>query len=108
MTNIEKNKISFNDSLSKSVFLSEKIVRPKRDWKILIILFVVFIIVSIGFDCYMYQQIASGDMYVDVNRSDVVIENLKTNDLQKILDNFNNKKTIISTLKVKKLVDPSL
>ena len=108
MTNIEKNKISFNDSLSKTVFLSEKIVRPKRDWRILVILFAVFLIVSIGFDFYMYQQVSSGDMYVDVNRSDVAIESLKKSDLQKILDNFDNKKTIITTLKIKNLVDPSI
>ena len=47
-------------------------------------------------------------MYVDVNRSDVAIESLKKSDLQKILDNFDNKKTIITTLKIKNLVDPSI
>lgn len=105
--NSVKTKIQ-NNNQSKELSLSDKIVNPRRDWNILLILFVVFIVASIGFDTYMYLQIVSGDMYVSVNRSDLTIEALKTTELQKILDNFEAKKVKITTLKIENLVDPSL
>lgn len=108
MNNNSKNKLIYIESSSESFFLSGKIVNPKRDWNILIILFIIFIIASIGFDFNMYQQIVGGDMYVSVKREELIIENLKTNDLKKILANFEAEKTLISTLKLENLVDPSL
>ncbi|MFH1454794.1 MAG: hypothetical protein ABIF22_00485 [bacterium] len=108
MNNIPKIKLSLDNSLSKPIPLSGGIVNPKRDWNILIILFLVFIVSSMGFDYYMYQQIVSGDMYVSVARTEIVIENLKSDDLKKILDNFETKKSKITTLKLENLVDPSL
>ena len=108
MNNNPQTKLLASDSLSKSMFLFGNIVNPKREWGILIILFVIFIVASIGFDFYMYQQIVSGDMYISVKREDLVIENLKSNDLQKILDNFETKKAKITTLKLENLVDPSI
>jgi hypothetical protein len=56
----------------------------------------------------MYQHIVSGDMYISVNKEDLVVENLNSNDLQKILDNFENKKSNIMNLKLENLVDPSI
>jgi hypothetical protein len=108
MNNISKTKIKTNNSFLEEISLSGKIVNPKRDWNILIILFVILIIASIGFDAYMYQQIVSGDMYVSVKREELVIEDLKTTELQKILDNFEAQKARITTLKIQNLVDPSI
>jgi hypothetical protein len=102
------NKLSPNESVSKSMFLFGNIVNPKRDWNILIIIFMVFTLGSVGYDYYLYQQIVSGDMYISVTREDIVVENLKSNDLQKILDNFEAKKAKITTLKLENLVDPSI
>lgn len=108
MNNIPINKLLSTDTLSKSVVSSTKIVNPKRDWNILIIIFIIFIIASVGFDFYMYQQITSGDMYISVNKNELTIENLKSLDLKKILDNFETKKSMIMTLKLENLVDPSI
>ncbi|MFH0755292.1 MAG: hypothetical protein V1910_01320 [bacterium] len=85
-----------------------KIINPKRDWRILIILFIIFVAISVIFDFYMYQQIKSGDMYVNVNKTELIIENLKSNDLQTILDNFENKKIKTETFKMENKSDPSL
>ena len=108
MNNSPKIKLPSNNPSAKTIHLSGKIVNPRRDWNILIILFFVFILASIGFDLYMYLQIKSGDMYISVNKSELTIENLKSADLKKILDKFESKKVIITTLKLEKLIDPSL
>ena len=108
MNDIPKIKLPYNIYLSRQFFLSEKIVNPKRDWNILSILFAIFIVVSVGFDYYMYQQIVGGDMYVSVKKEELVIETLKVNDLQKIVDSFELKKNIIINIKIENLVDPSL
>ena len=108
MNNTTNKKLFSFDFLFKSKFLSGNIIKPKRDWKILIALFLIFIIISIGFDFYMYKKIASGEMYVSINKTDLVIENLKTNDLKKILEDFETKKALMVTSKIQNLVDPSL
>ena len=108
MNNTPKNKILPNDPQPKSLKLSGKIVNPKRDWKILIIIFIVLIIAAVGFDFCMYKEIAGGDMYVSVNKYDIVVESLKIADLQKVLSDFQSKESKIQTLKKGNLVDPSI
>jgi len=108
MDNIPKIKLLLNNSFFMKILSSEKIINPRRDWDILVISLVIFVLISIGFNLYMYQQIVSGDMYVSVKTTDLVIENLKTDDLQKVLNNFENKKTNTKTLKLENLVDPSI
>ncbi len=109
MINTSKNKISLSNRGSGILFAwLGKIINPQKNWIILIIIFTILILISLGFDFNYYQQIASGDMYVDINRADLSIQNLKKDELQKILDNFETKKTSIATLKAKNLVDPSI
>ena len=103
-----KIKLTDSNSLFKSVFFSRKIVDPKRDWKILMVLFLVFILSAVGFDYYMNQQIVSGDMYVSLTRADLTIQSLKSTDLKNILNNFEKKKITSGILRVENLVDPSL
>ena len=108
MSNIYQTKMQNSDSLYKPIFLSDKIVNPRRDWKILVTLCAVLIMTSIGFDYCMYKWITNEDMYVSINTQDLVIEHLKSDDLKKILTNFEIKKTNVTTLKLKNSVDPSL
>jgi len=108
MDNFQKIKSPIQDILSSQFFLTEKIISPKRDWYALIILLIIFIISSLGFDLYMYQQISDGDMYTSVSRKELVIENLKSSELKKILDNFQIKESKITILKMENIVDPSI
>jgi hypothetical protein len=108
MNNVTKNKLPNGNSIIGQKLFSKKIVNPKRDWHIILFIFAILIIASVGFDFYMYQKIVSGDMYVSVNKEELTIENLKANDLKKILDNFEVKKSAATTLKLENLVDPSL
>lgn len=108
MNNNSNDKTINNNSILKTIFLSGKIVNPRREWYILVGLFIIFILASIGFDFYMYQQTTSEDMFVSVSRADLSIENLKTSDLQKIISNFQAKEEAITMLKIGNLVDPSL
>ena len=84
------------------------VVNPKREWAILVILFSCMITVSFVFDAYLYNQIVSGDMYISVNKDELVLENLKTNEIKKLLANFELKADKIRNLKIEKLIDPSL
>jgi hypothetical protein len=107
MNELIKNKISTNHQTGR-IKLSGRMVNPKRDWKILLIALIVFIISAIGFDYYVYSQIMNGDMYVSVQKNEIVVENLNKNSLQKISDIFNGKKATVANLKVENLPDPSL
>ncbi len=108
MENPSKNiKISNNTQASKK-FWSSKIIKPKRDWRSILVISITLLIFALGFDFYIYEQISSGEMYVNVNRADLSVQSLMKNELQKILDAFEAKKQVITTLKVKNLVDPSI
>jgi hypothetical protein len=91
-----------------TINFSGKLVNPKRDWPILLFLSVVFILISVGFDVYMYLQISSGNMYVTISKNELVIESLDSSTLQNILNDFENKKANIADLKIDNLVDPSI
>lgn len=108
MDNILQIKSLASSSLEKRSFFLESIVSPKRDWRILLIIFSILVITSIAFDFYMYQKIVSGDMYVSVKKDELVIESLKSDELKKIADNFEAKKTNINNIKLENLIDPSI
>ena len=108
MDNILQIKSLASSSLEKRSFFLESIVSPKRDWRILLIIFSILVITSIAFDFYMYQKIVSGDMYVSVKKDELVIESLKSEDLKNINDNFEFKVVNITKLKLENLVDPSI
>ena len=97
-----------NNAFLNKFFSSNKIINPRRDWIILIVLFLIMIISAIIFDASFYTKISNGDMYVSVSREELNLENLKTGDLKKLIEDFESKKEIISNLKIKYLIDPSL
>lgn len=108
MDNILQIKSLASSSLEKRSFFLERIVSPKRDWGILLIIFSILVIASVVFDFYMYQKIVSGDMYVSVKKDELVIESLKSSELKNITDNFESKAVNITKLKLENLVDPSI
>ena len=93
---------------SKTLPLPREIVNPKRDWMILLGLLTTLIVAAIAFDGYMYKEIVGGDMYISVKREELVIEDLKTTELDKIILNFNSKRVNMSNLKLENLTDPSI
>lgn len=103
--NTKKNSV---DILSNPAFSSTEIINSRRDWCILILLFVIFIISVSIFDFSMYRKTVSGDMYVSVQRNELTIEDLKIDNIEKVLKIFEDKKDLVNTLKIEKVVDPSL
>jgi hypothetical protein len=99
---IQKYKIKYSN------LFKWQTINPKRNWKILLIIFIILILISLGFDGYMYRMIVNGDMYVSINKKEIVIGKLKSDDLKNILDSFVSKKAQITNLKVQNLIDPSL
>lgn len=109
MDNSSKEKIIVQGS-KKTWFMPflGNIINPRKNWIFLLVLLTVFVVISIVFDLYMYYKISNGDLYVIVKTEDVTVENLKSVELQKILDNFETKKNNIGQLKLENLVDPSI
>ncbi len=87
---------------------AKSIVRPQRDWEILITVLLVLILSSIAFDLSLYAKITSGEMYVTVNKQDLNVESLNASGLKSVVDDFDLRKENIAGLKADNLVDPSL
>ncbi len=92
----------------KKVIYSKNLINPKRDWAVLVIFFSIAVIFSILFEAYLYREIVKGDMFVTVNRDELNLENLKIDDLKKVLAIFEAKKSAKDNYKVERSVDPSL
>ncbi len=105
---IRKINSFFNNFFVGKFFNSNKIINPKRDWIILIALFLIMIISVLSFDLITYERIANGDMYVSVSKDELNLENLKTDALKKLIENFESKSAKISSLKIEPSIDPSI
>ncbi len=106
------NEIKINQ-LIKNNFLdgflsSRKIINPKREWILLLAFFTILAVSSVVFDFVMYQKISSGEMYISIDRSELNIEVLKTDELKKLINDFEARKVMVASLKTENLVDPSI
>ena len=103
-----KLKSIFPTGISGKFYLSNKIVGSKRDWIILMCVFLALIISVVVFDFVIYTKISSGEMYVSINRSELNLENLKTAELKKLIENFEAKTQKVTSLKIEPVIDPSI
>ena len=83
-------------------------IKPRRDWRILVILLAVMFLGIMSFDAFLYYQNVGGDMYVSIDQKDLYLQKIKTSNLKQTIQNFENKKITISSLKKTSLIDPSL
>ncbi len=95
-------------SIKNILYSPIKNINPCRDWIILLIIFGILLISTIAFNLYFYMNISNDDMYISVNKEDLVLKSLKIDSLKKVVENFESKKEIISKLKVEYIIDPSL
>jgi len=105
---MKKINLSFLRTFSDRFFRSDNIVRPERDWMILLTLFFTMIVSALAYDAFLYQNIASGEMYVSVTKDELQLQSINSNVLQKVVDDFESRKTEIGVLKMQKLIDPSI
>jgi len=103
-----KLNFSFENFSFKTVFTSQKLISPRRDWIILLACAALALGAALTFDAFMYTQITSGEMYVSVNKDQLDLQPLKTDQLKAILDNFQNRSVASTSLKVGTQIDPSL
>jgi len=66
------------------------------------------LIASVFFDIFIYTQIANGGMYVSVNKNELAIETLKTDQLKSLISEFQLRQTEITTMKETSSIDPSI
>lgn len=103
-----KINLSFINTFSERFFKSNAIVRPKRDWMILLVLFFAMILGAAAYDAVLYQNIANGDMYVSVPKNELRLESINGGALQNVVNNFESRKAEVAGMKVQKLIDPSI
>ena len=83
-------------------------IKPRRDWKILVIVLLVMFLGIMSFDAFLYYKNVGGDMFVSVDQKDLYFQKIKTASLSKVIQDFENKKDLINNLKKTSLIDPSL
>lgn len=103
-----KINLSFFHKFSDRFFRSNKIINPKRDWIILLILFFVMIAGALSYDAIIYKNIANGEMYVSVPENELQLQSIDSVTLQNVVNDFESRQATISGMKIKKLIDPSL
>ncbi len=106
--NNTKNNTGEKYGFLNKILSSRKIINPVRDWISIIIIFSVFVAFDLVFDGIMYSRITSGEMYISVPSSSIKVEMLKTDEIQSIINDYESRKTEISKMSPKNLVDPSL
>jgi len=87
---------------------TKKLINPNREWRIILVIIFFIIIGTIFYDIYTYMQISSGEMYISVKKEELIIENLKENQLKKVVNSFEQKIEISSSSKLENLPDPSI
>lgn len=105
---MKKINIPFINSFMDKFFGSNAIVRPKRDWAILLIFFFLLLLGAMAYDGFLYRDIASGEMYVSVNPNEIQSESIDATTLNSVVADFESRQAEIATMKIQKLVDPSL
>lgn len=105
---MKKIDLSFLHTFSDRFFGSNEIVHPRKDWIILLVVFFVMLASAAIYDLSIHQDIASGEMYVSVNKSDLKLQSIDAKALENVVVSFESKKSRMATLKIQKLIDPSL
>ena len=83
-------------------------IKPRRDWKVLVVLLIVMFLGIMSFDAFLYYKNVGGEMYVSIDKNDIYLQKIKSANLNLVIQNFENKKTAFATLKRSLLIDPSL
>lgn len=105
---MKKIDLSFLHTFSDRFFGSNEIVHPRRDWIVLLVVFLVMLLGAAAYDLSIHQDIASGEMYVSVDKTDLKLQSVNTKALENVVNDFESKRAEMSGLKMQKLVDPSL
>ncbi len=106
MTN-QKNNIIKTGFLNK-LLSSRRIINPRREWTALIVFLFVLVIGALAFDGFMYEKIASGEMYVSVERSELNLEPLHVAKIEQVLSDYQSRAQKISSIQTKNFIDPSI
>lgn len=85
-------------------------VNPRRDWKIILNVFIVAVIFIIAFSSYIYWKINSSIFFIVPKKEEELIETIDRSEMMKVIGFYETKGVLFSELKSKKtqVIDPSL
>jgi len=106
MEKIKNHLNSFGGLKFENINLSK--IFPHRDWKIIIMFFVIFLSFGLFFDYQIYIITENGGFYVDTDSNSVRSERLNTNGINNIIKSFEDKSIRMKSLEKSILVDPSI
>ena len=97
----------FSKKQAKETFKKEK--DPARDWKLIIIVFLVLNVTALSGSGYMFWIVNSGSLFKSSGHEPLIKE-LNTKDLARIIDEFGKKEILHATHSAEKptVQDPSL
>jgi hypothetical protein len=97
-----------NNKIWNRIFVRKNIIHPKRDWIILTVFFIAMLLSAIIFDAFLYLRIVSGDMYISIDKNELVLENLESSEIEFVIDGFELRKDQVDSLRDGIIRDPSL
>lgn len=85
-------------------------INPRRDWHMVLVVFVLVVFVIIAFGSYLYGKINSGSFFTTSRGSELPVETIDRSELKKIIGFYAAKNQSFQEAKTKKqeVVDPSL
>lgn len=85
-------------------------VNPRRDWKIIAIIFILTSFGIIVFDAYVYWIINKGGFFASSSKEAIPIESIDRSELAKVIKFYEDREKFFQEAKNKKpeIVDPSI
>ncbi len=93
----------------KEVNIPKVDVAPYRDWRTVVIIFFVVLVLSLGFNAYIFLEINSGSFFVTTPKG-AELTKFDSEGLTRVLDDLLAKEVIFEKLKNESvsLIDPSI
>jgi len=89
---------------------SDEIMRPHRDWVVILVGFLIFVAFIISFSIFVFFKINKGEFFTVAQSGGSLVDTLDRNKLKEVVEEFNAKQAKFSELKNRGPVgsDPSL
>lgn len=110
MRNFKFKKIFGKVFNNRSEAYKKEEVNPRRDWKIVAIIFILISFGIIVFDTYVYWIISKGGFFVSSSKEAIPIESIDRSELAKVIKFYEDREKFFQEVKSKKaeIVDPSI
>ena len=83
-------------------------INPKRDWIILLFVFVLLFIIFGLVNFKIYKTTSSDEFFIDISKDKIVVDKVEEKKIESAISIFEEKRSLFDSVKTSKLIDPSL